>query len=66
MTLFGTCDAVDGAVAHDHRDRRKPAFVDDVVGLLVGPMFVVAEVLMSAGLLQRMRMGIEHQAGAAR
>ncbi len=43
---------------------RKPAFVDDVVGLLVGPMFVVGEVLMSAGLLQRMRMDIERQAGA--
>jgi uncharacterized membrane protein YGL010W len=43
---------------------RKPAFVDDLVGLLVGPMFVVGEVLMSAGLLQRMRMDIERQAGA--
>ena len=29
---------------------RKPAFVDDVVGLLVGPMFVVGEVLMMAGM----------------
>ena len=45
---------------------RKPAFVDDVVGLLVGPMFVVGEVLMSAGLLQRMRIDIERQAGATR
>ena len=43
---------------------RKPAFVDDVVGLLVGPMFEVAEVLMSASLLQRLRMDIERQAGA--
>ena len=43
---------------------RKPAFVDGGVGLLVGPMFVVGEVLMSAGLLQRMRMDIERQAGA--
>ena len=45
---------------------RKPAFVDDVVGLLVGPMFVVGEVLMSVGLLQRMRMDIERQAGVTR
>ena len=45
---------------------RKPAFVDDLVGLLVGPMFVVGEVLMSAGLLQRVRMDIERQAGATR
>ncbi|WP_416547263.1 DUF962 domain-containing protein [Limnohabitans sp. DCL3] len=45
---------------------RKPAFVDDLVGLLVGPMFVVGEVLMALGLLQRMRMDIERQAGALR
>jgi uncharacterized membrane protein YGL010W len=45
---------------------RKPAFVDDVVGLLVGPMFVVGELLMWAGLLQRMHMDIERQAGATR
>jgi uncharacterized membrane protein YGL010W len=45
---------------------RKPAFVDDLVGLLVGPMFVVGELLMWAGLLQRMRMDIERQAGATR
>ncbi len=42
---------------------RKPAFVDDVVGRLVGPMFVVGEVLISMGLLQRMRRDIERQAG---
>jgi uncharacterized membrane protein YGL010W len=45
---------------------RKPAFVDDLVGLLVGPMFVVGEVLMWAGLLQRMHRDIERQAGAMR
>jgi uncharacterized membrane protein YGL010W len=33
---------------------RKPAFVDDAVGLLVGPMFVVGEVLMMAGMLRSM------------
>ena len=45
---------------------RKPAFVDDLVGLLVGPMFVVGEVLMAVGLLQRMHRDIERQAGATR
>ncbi len=45
---------------------RKPAFVDDLSGLLVGPMFVVGEVLMRMGLLQRMRMDIERQAGVTR
>ena len=45
---------------------RKPAFVDDIVGLLVGPMFVVGEVLMAVGLLGSMRMAIERQAGPSR
>jgi uncharacterized membrane protein YGL010W len=45
---------------------RKPAFVDDVVGLLVGPMFVVGEVLMAMGLLGQTRMAIERQAGPSR
>lgn len=45
---------------------RKPAFVDDLVGLLVGPMFVVGELLMGVGLLQKMRRDIERQAGPAR
>ncbi|WP_090139695.1 DUF962 domain-containing protein [Limnohabitans sp. DM1] len=42
---------------------KKPAFADDIVGLLVGPMFVVGEVLMAIGLLASMRMDIERQAG---
>ena len=45
---------------------RKPAFVDDLVGLLVGPMFVVGEVLMAVGLLGQLRMAIERQAGPSR
>ncbi len=45
---------------------RKPAFVDDIVGLLVGPMFVVGEVLMAMGLLGQLRMAIERQAGPSR
>ena len=45
---------------------RKPAFVDDVVGLMVGPMFVVGEALMMAGMLRSMHSLIETQAGATR
>ena len=45
---------------------RKPAFVDDVVGLMVGPMFVVGEALMIAGMLRSMHSLIEAQAGATR
>lgn len=44
-------------------ERRKPAFVDDIVGLLVGPMFVVAELLMVAGLLRRLQQVVQAGAG---
>ena len=42
---------------------RKPAFADDVVGLLVGPMFVVLELLALAGLFKALMARIESQAG---
>ena len=45
---------------------RKPAFVDDIVGLLVGPMFVVAEALMLVGLLARLRRTVEAEVGPLR
>jgi uncharacterized membrane protein YGL010W len=45
---------------------RKPAFVDDIVGLLVGPMFIVAEWLMMLGLLPTLRQTVESQAGPTR
>lgn len=45
---------------------RKPAFVDDIVGLLVGPMFVVGEGLMALGLLTDLHRTIEAEAGPVR
>jgi uncharacterized membrane protein YGL010W len=42
---------------------RKPAFADDLVGLLVGPMFVVMELLAMAGLFKALVARIESQAG---
>ena len=45
---------------------RKPAFVDDLVGLLTGPMFVVAEVLMTLGALGALRQVLEQEAGPTR
>lgn len=42
---------------------RKPAFADDIVGLLVGPMFVVLEMLAGLGLFGRLMHDIEHHAG---
>ena len=42
---------------------RKPAFVDDIVGLLVGPMFVTAEALFALGWGKELLAEIERRAG---
>ncbi len=42
---------------------RKPAFVDDLVGLLVGPMFVVAEAMFAAGWGRPLLAEIERRVG---
>lgn len=42
---------------------RKPAFADDLVGLLVGPMFVVLEMLAALGLFKGTMQEIERHAG---
>lgn len=44
---------------------RKPAFVDDLRGLLVGPMFVVAEVGFALGQGRALHQHIVQQAGPA-
>ena len=45
---------------------KKPAFVDDIVGLLVGPMFVTAEALFAFGWNRPMLAEIERRAGPTR
>ena len=42
---------------------RKPAFVDDVIGLLVGPMFVTAEALFALGWGRALLAEVEQAAG---
>ena len=42
---------------------RKPAFADDIVGLLVGPMFVVLEMLALLGLFKGLMAQVEAHAG---
>lgn len=42
---------------------RKPAFVDDLVGLLVAPMFVVLEALAPLGLFRGLMAQVERHAG---
>jgi uncharacterized membrane protein YGL010W len=41
---------------------RKPAFVDDVISLIVGPLFVVAELTFALGLRPGLRRAIEERA----
>ena len=45
---------------------KKPAFVDDLSGLIVGPLFVVAEVAFLLGLRQDLKQQIEAQSGPVR
>jgi uncharacterized membrane protein YGL010W len=42
---------------------RKPAFVDDISGLLVGPMFVTAEAMFMFGWNKPLQEEIERRAG---
>jgi len=42
---------------------KKPAFVDDIIGLLVGPMFVVAEAMFMLGWGKPLLAEIERRAG---
>lgn len=52
-----------GHVAYEHR---KPAFVDDVMGLLIGPLFVLAEALFGFGWRPDLREAIDAQVGPTR
>jgi len=52
-----------GHIAYEHR---KPAFVDDVVGLLMGPLFVLVEALFGFGWRPALREAIEAEVGPTR
>ena len=42
---------------------RKPAFVDDLAGLFIGPMFVVAEVIFALGMCRPLHDEVVRRAG---
>ena len=42
---------------------RKPAFVDDVIGLIIGPLFVAAEVAFAMGLRKEVQHAVEAKVG---
>ncbi|WP_460143825.1 Mpo1 family 2-hydroxy fatty acid dioxygenase [Pseudomonas sp. S2_A02] len=45
---------------------RKPAFVDDVTGLIVGPLFVVVELAFLLGMRHELKEQIEARVGGVR
>ncbi|PMW47745.1 hypothetical protein C1X41_27645, partial [Pseudomonas sp. GW460-11-11-14-LB11] len=46
-----------------HYEGRKPAFVDDVTGLIVGPLFVVVELAFLLGMRRDLKEQIEARVG---
>ncbi|BAU71819.1 Mpo1 family 2-hydroxy fatty acid dioxygenase [Metapseudomonas furukawaii] len=46
-----------------HYEGRKPAFVDDLSGLIVGPLFVLAELGFLMGLRREVERAVEERAG---
>jgi uncharacterized membrane protein YGL010W len=46
-----------------HYEGRKPAFVDDLVGLMIGPMFVAAEAMFSLGWNKPLLAEVERRVG---
>lgn len=45
---------------------RKPAFLDDVMGLAIGPLFVVAELSFALGLRKSVQAAVELRSGPVR
>lgn len=45
---------------------RKPAFIDDITGLIIGPLFVAAEVAFLLGMRKTLQQAIEQRAGPVR
>lgn len=42
---------------------RKPAFLDDIVGLVIGPLFVLAELGFALGLRREVQQAVEQRSG---
>lgn len=63
---WGLCSFVFGWVVQfigHYYEGRKPALVDDLSGLLVGPMYVTAEALFALGWKRELARAIERRAG---
>lgn len=49
-------------VGHGY-EGRKPAFVDDLIGLLIGPLFLVTETAFALGLSSDLKRAVEARVG---
>ena len=49
-----------------HFEGKKPAFVDDIIGLVIGPLFVLVEALFLLGLYKTLEQQIIDSAGPAK
>jgi uncharacterized membrane protein YGL010W len=49
-----------------HFEGKKPAFVDDIMGLAIGPLFVLAELSFELGLRNDLKQEIEKRSGPVR
>ena len=49
-----------------HWEGRKPAFMDDVMGLLIGPLFVLAEMGFALGLRKEVQHAVEARSSPVR
>ena len=52
-----------GHVAYEHR---KPAFADDLIGLVIGPLFVLAEIFFGFGWRSALRDAVDRRAHSLR
>lgn len=53
-------------IGHAAYEHRKPAFADDLIGLVIGPLFVLAEILFGFGWRRALRESVERKASALR
>ncbi|WP_091736064.1 DUF962 domain-containing protein [Phenylobacterium immobile] len=47
-----------------HYEGRKPAFFDNLLGLLIGPLFIVADIAFALGLRRAVRTAVHHDPSA--
>lgn len=46
-------------IGHVRYEHRKPAFVDDIIGLLIGPLFILVELLSGLGIKRDLHDAIQ-------